>query len=104
MNAGAPETVTRLDKWLWHARFSNPKRRQQGHFGRTFPARWSGDDKTAPPSLMRAGLDFIQGDRVRVIKVLAIGNAAGQRPKRHCCLKICAGSGNAAQGGKNQTA
>ena len=41
--------------------FQNPKRRQQGHFGRAFPARWSGDDKTAPPSLMRAGLDLCSG-------------------------------------------
>ena len=41
--------------------FQNPKRRQQGHLVRTFSARWSGDNKTAPPSLMRAGLDLRPG-------------------------------------------
>ena len=39
----------------------NPKRRQPGHFGRALQARWSGDDKTAPPSLVRAGLDLCSG-------------------------------------------
>ena len=82
MNAGAPETVIRLDKWLWNARFFKTrsvasKAILSGHF------RLDGQVITKPHRQALCGqvLTFVQGDRVRVIKVVAIGTRRGPAPE-----------------------
>ena len=78
MNAGAPETVIRLDKWLWNARFfktrsAASKAILSGRF------RLDGQVITKPHRQALCGqvLTFVQSDRVRVIKVVAIGTRRG---------------------------
>ena len=82
MNAGAPETVMRLDKWLWCARFfktrsAASKAISSGRF------RLYGQVMTKPhrQALWGQVLTFVQGDRVRVIKVVAIGARRGPAPE-----------------------
>jgi len=82
MNADAPETVIRLDKWLWNARFfktrsAASKAILSGRF------RLDGQVITKPHRQALCGqvLTFVQGDRVRVIKVVAIGTRRGPAPE-----------------------
>ena len=82
MNVGAPEAVTRLDKWLWYARFfktrsAASKAILSGRF------RLDGQVITKPHRQALCGqvLTFVQGDRVRVIKVVAIGTRRGPAPE-----------------------
>ncbi len=78
MGAGAQETLLRLDKWLWYARFfktrsASNKAITGGRF------RLDGLVMAKPHRQARCGqvLTFIQGDRVRVIKILALGSRRG---------------------------
>ena len=68
----------RLDKWLWHGRFFKTRSlaaRQVsgGH------VRLNGERMVKPAHSVAAGdvLTFAQGDRVRVVRVLALGARRG---------------------------
>jgi ribosome-associated heat shock protein Hsp15 len=82
MNVGALEAVIRLDKWLWYARFfktrsAASKTISAGRF------RLDGQVMTKPHRQALCGqvLTFVQGDGVRVIKVVAIGTRRGPAPE-----------------------
>ena len=78
MSADAPNKVLRLDKWLWYARFfktrgAASKAISDGRF------RLDGIVMKKPhrQALCDQVLTFIQGDRVRVIKIMALGSRRG---------------------------
>ena len=78
MGADAQNKVLRLDKWLWYARFfktraAASKAISDGRF------RLDGMVMKKPhrQALCDQTLTFIQGDRVRVIKILALGSRRG---------------------------
>ena len=78
MGADAQDTPLRLDKWLWYARFfktrsSATKAISGGRF------RLDGMVMNKPHRQAICGqvLTFIQGDRIRVIKITALGSRRG---------------------------
>ena len=78
MGADAQDMPLRLDKWLWYARFfktrsAATKAISSGRF------RLDGMVTTKPhrQALCDQVLTFIQGDRVRVIKIMALGSRRG---------------------------
>ena len=78
MSADAQSKVLRLDKWLWYARFfktrgAASKAISDGRF------RLDGMVMKKPhrQALCDQVLTFIQGDRVRVIKIMALGSRRG---------------------------
>ena len=78
MGAGAQVTVLRLDKWLWYARFFKTRSAANkvisgGRF------RLNGLVMTKPHRQAVCGqvLTFSQGDRVLIIKILALGSRRG---------------------------
>jgi ribosome-associated heat shock protein Hsp15 len=82
MNAGMPEKILRLDKWLWYSRFFKTRGAaseaiSSGRF------RLDGQVMTKPHRQALSGqvLTFVHGDRVRVIKVVAIGARRGPAPE-----------------------
>ena len=78
MNADARDNVLRLDKWLWYARlFKTRSAANRAISGGRF--RLNGIIMTKPHRQALCGqiLTFIQGDRVRVIKIVALGSRRG---------------------------
>ena len=78
MGAVAQETVLRLDKWLWYARFFKTRSAaNKAISGGRF--RLDGMIMTKPHRQALSGqvLTFVQGDRVRVVRVLALGGRRG---------------------------
>ena len=78
MGAGAQETVLRLDKWLWYARFFKTRSAaNKAISGGRF--RLNGLVMTKPHRQALCGqvLTFTQGDRVLIIKILALGSRRG---------------------------
>lgn len=78
MGANAQNNTLRLDKWLWYARFfrtrsAATKAISAGRF------RLDGMVMNKPhrQALCDQVLTFIQGDRVRVIKIMALGSRRG---------------------------
>ena len=78
MGADAPDTPLRLDKWLWFARFFKTrsvatKAISDGRF------RLDGIIMNKPHRHALCGqvLTFIQGDRIRVVRILALGSRRG---------------------------
>ena len=75
---GGTEKALRLDKWLWYARFfktrANATRAISG--GRF---RLDGEVMSKPHRAAQPGqiLTFVQGDRVRVIRIVALGSRRG---------------------------
>ncbi|MER2507552.1 MAG: RNA-binding S4 domain-containing protein [Amaricoccus sp.] len=77
-----PGSSIRLDKWLWQARFCK---------SRTIAAALIADGAirvnsarvTKPATTIKAGdgLSFFHGGRVRVIRVLALGERRGPAPE-----------------------
>ena len=72
----------RLDKWLWHARFfkSRSLAAQAVGGGRM---RLNSQHVAKPAALLRPGdvLTFVQGERVRVVRMLAPGQRRGPAPE-----------------------
>jgi ribosome-associated heat shock protein Hsp15 len=71
----------RLDKWLWHARFFKTrtlaiKEVQAGHI------RLNAERITKPAQAIGPGdtLTFAQGERIRVVRLIAIGTRRGPAP------------------------
>ncbi|WP_323037442.1 RNA-binding S4 domain-containing protein [Pararhodobacter sp.] len=73
----APISSIRLDKWLWYARFF--KSRSLAAAAVKGPIRLNGQPGAKPSHSVRAGdvVTFAQGDRVRVIEILAPGTRRG---------------------------
>ncbi len=78
MSANAQDTLLRLDKWLWYARLFKTRSAaiaviSAGRF------RLDGMIMTKPHRRAICGqvLTFIQGNRVRVIKIMALGSRRG---------------------------
>ena len=71
-----PEKL-RIDKWLWHARFFKSRALAAGAVEKG--VRVDGLRVTKPARTVSPGvvLTFSQGERVRVIKVIAIGTRRG---------------------------
>ena len=78
MGAGAQDKSLRIDKWLWYARFFKTRSAATkvisgGRF------RLDGMVMNKPHRHAFCGqvLTFIQGDRIRVIKITALGSRRG---------------------------
>ncbi len=77
-----PADRLRIDKWLWFARFYKTR----GLAATTVGAghvRVNGDKVHKPAHTLRPGdvLTLPQGDRIRVVRVLAMGNRRGPAPE-----------------------
>ena len=82
MSADAPEAVLRLDKWLWYGRFFKTRSAaSKAISGGRF--RLDGQVMAKPHRQAICGqvLTFVQGDKVRVIKVIALGIRRGPAPE-----------------------
>ncbi len=73
-----PPEKLRVDKWLWHARFFKTRglAAQLAGSGRL---RINGEHALKPAQAVRAGdvLTFPQGRRIRVVRIVALGNRRG---------------------------
>ena len=78
MDAGAQNARLRLDKWLWYARFFKTRRAaSKAISGGRFRLDGMIMNKPHRQALCGQVLTFIQGDRVRVIKIMALGSRRG---------------------------
>jgi ribosome-associated heat shock protein Hsp15 len=78
-----PEPATlRVDKWLWHARFFKTRTLAAKQVA-AGAVRINGTRVGKPSAVVRAGdaLTFPQGDRIRVVVVLALGQRRGPAPE-----------------------
>lgn len=67
----------RLDKWLWQARFFKSRGLAAEAVARGIRVNGSRVTKPAAPVRPGDGLSFVQGSRVRVIRVVALGSRRG---------------------------
>jgi ribosome-associated heat shock protein Hsp15 len=85
-DAASPENTSaakiRIDKWLWQARFFKTRGLAAGLAG-SGRLRINGDHVAKPAQTVRPGdvLTFPQGDRIRVIRVVALGERRGPAPE-----------------------
>src|SRR6185436_7820665 len=77
----APQAI-RLDKWLWQARFCKSRALAARLVGEG-AVRLNAERVTKPATPLRVGdgLSFAQGDRVRSVRVLALGTRRGPAPE-----------------------
>lgn len=77
-----PPDRLRLDKWLWHARFFKSRTLAAAAIGLR-KVRVDGVPVSKSSTHLRPGavLTFAQGDRVRVVRVLALGTRRGPAPE-----------------------
>lgn len=78
----------RLDKWLWQTRFFKTRGLATQRVARG-KVRVNGKLVKKPASSVGAGdvLTFVQGDRVRVIRVLALPERRGPAPEAALCYE-----------------
>ena len=78
MGADAQDTLLRLDKWLWYARFFKTRSAAtKAISGGRFRLNGMAMNKPHRRALCGQVLTFIQGDRIRVIKIMAFGGRRG---------------------------
>ena len=78
MGADAQDTLLRLDKWLWYARFFKTRSAAtKAISGGRFRLDGMVMNKPHRQALCGQVLTFIQGDRIRVIKITALGSRRG---------------------------
>ena len=78
MGAGAQNARLRLDKWLWYARFFKTRRAaSKAISGGRFRLDGMIMNKPHRQALCGQVLTFTQGNRVRVIKIAALGSRRG---------------------------
>ena len=78
MGADAQNAQLRIDKWLWYARFFKTRRAAtKAISGGRFRLDGMIMNKPHRRALCGQVLTFVQGDRVRVIKIMALGNRRG---------------------------
>jgi len=79
---GEAPTKMRVDKWLWHARFFKTRtlaaKIVSGGHVRINAQKIS---KPASPVSVNDVLTFAQGDHIRVVQVLALGERRGPAPE-----------------------
>ncbi len=78
----APAGALRLDKWLWHARFAKSRSIAAKMVAET-GVRVNGTRAARPAASVRPGdvLTFAAGGRIRVVKILDIGERRGPAPE-----------------------
>ena len=85
MGAHAQDTLLRLDKWLWYARFFKSRSAaNKAISGGRFRLDGMVMNKPHREAICGQVLTFIQGDRIRVIKIMALGTRRG--PAREASL------------------
>ena len=85
MGADAQNALLRLDKWLWYARFFKSRSAAtKAISGGRFRLDGIIMNKPHRQALCGQVLTFIQGERVRVIKIVALGSRRG--PAREASL------------------
>lgn len=74
----APAESIRLDKWLWQARFFKSRSMAAG-IVTAGKVRVDGTPASKPARAVRPGnvLTFPQGDRIRVVRIIALGQRRG---------------------------
>ena len=78
MGADARDSLLRLDKWLWYARFFKTRSAAtKAISGGRFRLDGMVMNKPHRHAICGQVLTFIQGDRVRVIKIMALGSRRG---------------------------
>ena len=78
MGADAQITLLRLDKWLWYARFFKTRSAAtKAISGGRFRLDGMVMNKPHRQAICGQVLTFIQGDRIRVIKITALGSRRG---------------------------
>ena len=78
MGANAQDMLLRLDKWLWYARFFKTRSAAtKAISGGRFRLDGMVMNKPHRQALCGQVLTFIQGDRIRVIKIMALGSRRG---------------------------
>ena len=78
MGANAQDTPLRLDKWLWYARFFKTRSAAtKAISGGRFRLDGTIMNKPHRQALCGQVLTFIQGDQIRVIKIMALGSRRG---------------------------
>ena len=77
-----PSVKLRVDKWLWFARFFKSRTTAAAQVSGGH-VRINGDRAAKPSETVSAGdvLTFAQGNRVRVIRILALGDRRGPAPE-----------------------
>ena len=84
MSADTPDAdaTLRVDKWLWHARFLK-SRSLAAKLVTEGKLRIDGERYTKPGKTVRAGdvLTFRLNDRVRIVRILALGTRRGPAPE-----------------------
>ncbi len=82
VDAGAQDTVLRLDKWLWYARFFKTRAAaSKAISGGRFRLDGNIMGKPHRQALCGQVLGFLQGDRPRVIKIVALASRRGPAPE-----------------------
>ncbi len=78
MGSDAKGALLRLDKWLWYARFFKTRSAAtKAILGSRFRLDGMIMNKPHRQALCGQVLTFIQGDRIRVIKIMALGSRRG---------------------------
>ncbi len=78
MGADAQVTPLRLDKWLWYARlFKTRSAATKAISGGRFRLDGIVTNKPHRQALCGQVLTFLQGDRIRVIRIMALGSRRG---------------------------
>ncbi|WP_127901490.1 RNA-binding S4 domain-containing protein [Solirhodobacter olei] len=99
-DAPAPRETIRLDKWLWQARFFKTR----GIAARAVQdgaVRLNSVRVVKPAHVVTPGdtLTFVQGGRVRVVRLLATGLRRGPAPEAQALYEDLAPEGGAGEGG-----
>jgi len=78
VQAEPPRPTLRLDKWLWHARFFKTRTLAARQVAGAH-VRVNGVKTAKPAQKVGAGdtLTFPQGDRIRVVRIVALGTRRG---------------------------
>ena len=78
MGADAQDTPLRLDKWLWYARFFKTRSgASKAISGGRFRLDGLVMNKPHRQAFCGQVLTFVQGDRIRVIRILSLGTRRG---------------------------
>ena len=82
MSGDAPAATLRVDKWLWHARFFK-SRTLASKFCESGFMRVNGETTLKAHHALRVGdvLTFPLGSRIRIVRVLALGERRGPAPE-----------------------